>query len=326
MTQAQLISVIVPVYNAAPFLPACLDSLLAQDYTAVQLVLVDDGSNDGSAEIIDKYKSVNPDCIKVAHTENFGQATARNTGLDMADGTLIAFCDADDVLAPYALSTLAQALEQNPHCDMAMAQMVEGHDPSVLPHIPPTQFRTIDAKAALEATLYQRPVFHCSLCAKLFRREVFANERFTDGLYYEDLEITPRLYAAMEQIAFTSAPIYFYRRNPASTISAWSEKRLHATVAADMVLNTVRKHFPSLEAAAQSRRFSAYYNIFALAWHNGLQEHALALWPTIAGMRKEILLNKKIRAKNRLGALISFLGPRTAASIANLLYRLKPSH
>lgn len=321
-----LISVIVPVYNAAPFLPACLDSLLAQDYASVQLVIVDDGSDDGSAAIIDDYRAAHPLCIKVIHTQNRGLASARNKGIDIADGSLIAFCDADDALAPNALSLLEQAIKKHSHSDMAMAQLFEGKSPSEMPEIRQVHFETIDAASALEATLYQHPTFHCSACAKLFRRKVFENERFSDGLYYEDLEITPRLYARMQNIAYTSAPLYFYRRNPGSTISTWSEKRFDAPRAADMALDTVREHFPSLEAAAESRRFSAYYNIFALAQAHGQRERAMQLWPTIARLRKKILLNKKIRAKNRLGALISFFGPSAAAYTANLLYRLRPSH
>lgn len=317
---------IVPVYNAASFLPECLDSLLAQDYPAVQIIIVDDGSDDESPAIIDNYLSTHPDCIKAVHKEHSGLARARNTGLDMADGSLIAFCDADDALVPYALSLLADALSKNPSCDMALAQLHEGYNLSELPAAPKTRFETIDASAALEATLYQKPLFHCSMGAKLFRKELFENVRFTDGLYYEDLEITPRIYATMADIAYTSSPIYFYRRNPGSTISSWSEKRFDATRATDMVLEYTRKNIPALEASARSRRFSAYYNIFALAREHGEKERAMKLWPVIAGLRREILFNKKIRAKNRLGALISYAGPSAAAFIAKILYRIRPSH
>lgn len=323
MTQSGLISVIVPVYNAAPFLPECLDSLLAQDYPHVQLVIVDDGSDDGSAAIIDNYLAARPDRIKAVHKGHSGQASARNTGLDMADGSLIAFCDADDALAPYALSVLESAINK---CDMAMAQLYEGHSFSQFPARTHIRFNTVDAAAALEATLYQKTLFHCSMGAKLFRRKFFDTVRFVDGLYYEDLEITPRLYAAMTEIAYTSAPVYFYRRNPHSTISAWSEKRFDAIRATDMVLENIRKHIPALEAAAVSRRFSACYNIFALARAHGEKERAMELWPAIAGLRREILFGKNIRAKNRLGALISYAGPTAAAFIANMLYRIKPSH
>ena len=104
MEQA-LISVIVPVYNAAPYLPACIDSVLAQTHTAFELILVDDGSKDQSLEICRRYAHTDAR-IKVIHQENAGVSTARNVGLENATGEYICFIDADDYIQNDYLAVL----------------------------------------------------------------------------------------------------------------------------------------------------------------------------------------------------------------------------
>jgi glycosyltransferase involved in cell wall biosynthesis len=102
------VSVVVPVYNKAPFLAACLESILAQTVTSLELICVDDGSTDGSSEIIDRFAA--NECVRVIRQErNRGAAVARNAGLDVARGEFVQFVDADDLLAPDALRVLSVA-------------------------------------------------------------------------------------------------------------------------------------------------------------------------------------------------------------------------
>ena len=91
-----MLSVIVPVYNAEKFLARCLDSLLEQGVEDYEIVCVNDGSTDGSGEILQRYKRKNPTVIKVLEQENRGLPAARNEGMRIARGDVLAFCDADD--------------------------------------------------------------------------------------------------------------------------------------------------------------------------------------------------------------------------------------
>lgn len=102
-----LISVIIPVYNAEPFLPACLDSVLYQDYPSFEILVIDDGSTDNSAAIIDRYAAREPRIVAL-HQSNTGVSAARNRGLDIARGEYIAFVDADDRVAPTYLSNFLE--------------------------------------------------------------------------------------------------------------------------------------------------------------------------------------------------------------------------
>ena len=105
-----LISVIVPVYNAAQFLGGMIDSIISQSFSDFELILIDDGSSDGSAEICDKYAEQDRR-VEVIHKENEGISKTRNLGIMRARGKYICFCDHDDFLMPDALKNLYEALE-----------------------------------------------------------------------------------------------------------------------------------------------------------------------------------------------------------------------
>ena len=104
----KMISLIIPVYNKAPFLRRCLDSVAEQKTSSVQVIVVDDGSTDGGRKICDEYSN----SFEVYHTENAGVSVARNLGLEKAKGDYISFLDADDLLAPGAISAMAKAAQQ----------------------------------------------------------------------------------------------------------------------------------------------------------------------------------------------------------------------
>ena len=107
-----MISVIVPVYNVEKYLRQCLDSVLAQTYRELEIILVDDGSTDGSGAICDEY-ATRDSRIKVVHQQNGGLSSARNAGLDLATGEYVAFVDSDDYIHETMLELLYQALVEN---------------------------------------------------------------------------------------------------------------------------------------------------------------------------------------------------------------------
>lgn len=102
-------SIVVPAYNTAPYFPRCLDSLLSQSFGDLELIIVDDGSTDGTGHIADKYAAAD-DRVQVIHTENSGVSKARNVGICQATGEYILFVDSDDTLVPGALERIHQEL------------------------------------------------------------------------------------------------------------------------------------------------------------------------------------------------------------------------
>ena len=106
------VSIVVPVYNAEKVIGRCVESILSQDYTELEVILVDDGSRDSSPEILDGFAAKDPRVLCI-HKENGGVSAARNTGLDRATGDFIQFCDADDWLAPEATKLLVRRAEDS---------------------------------------------------------------------------------------------------------------------------------------------------------------------------------------------------------------------
>ncbi len=312
MTQSPLISVIVPVYNGEEYLRECLDSLRAQTFSDIEVITVDDGSTDGSAAICQEYAMTEPQRFRHFGIANSGQSAARNAGLDNARGKYIAFCDADDTYAPHALETLLANIGD---CDIATAGFFRKKSM-------PTRwakrcrFKIHEPEKAIEYTLYQQGRFNTSPCSKLFKAKLFDGLRFTEGLCYEDLEITPRVYARCKKIAVTDGRLYFYRKNAASFISTWHPRRLDAIRASESVFDFIQQNYPALVPAARSRRFSAYFNIFVEASRNNCHEEAAACYSMIARERRAILADSRVRLKNKIGALLSYAGERALRLIA----------
>ena len=101
------ISIVVPVYNAEDYLDRCLHSVMDQEFTSYEVILVDDGSTDASSLICDRYSSTDPRFVTI-HQANKGVSAARNAGINMAQGEYVMFLDSDDVLLPFALETMME--------------------------------------------------------------------------------------------------------------------------------------------------------------------------------------------------------------------------
>lgn len=206
------ISVVMPVHDVVKFLPACLDSLMAQTFQGWTCVLVDDGSEDGSSDVCLRYARDDAR-FSVRRTENCGAYAARNAGLAMAAGDAVYFCDADDILHPELLESLAHALESQ-SADFAYVDAVE------FPEDGTPSFRTCQKGASSVGDafgLYARRECGLALWHCLFRRSSleglsFAEDirRGADRLFmYEFLRRGPRM-------ARVGAGLYGYRQRHGS--------------------------------------------------------------------------------------------------------------
>lgn len=307
------LSVIVPVYNAAPYLAECLDNIISQLWQGCKLILVNDESDDGSdiicGEYADKYKDI-IDYLQIGHS---GLSVSRNKALDIVDTDYVAFCDADDLYYPGSLAAMTDVLEREDTCDIVVAQFTRKNDHREIRRI---EYTKVPAEEALIKTLYQDLCYHNSACAKVFRSSIFKSIRFAEGRYYEDLEIHPRLYLNTVNIAVSRDIVYYYRPNLTSFINTWSEKRLDAVFAAERILAYVKDNSPRCVPAAQSRLFSASFNIFNLAVRHKYESQANACWDIIVKLRKQVAKDPNVRIKNRIAALMSYSGQRICRIIS----------
>ena len=210
------ISVVIPVYNVVRFLPACLDSLLAQTFRDWTCLLVDDGSDDGSSDICRDYAGRDNRFV-VRRVENRGAYAARNGGLSWADGDAVYFCDSDDILHPELLARLAAALESS-GTDFSYVDAAEFPEDGV------PEFRAPSAEPEIVDEVF--PLFARQKCGLalwhcLFRRQSLADLSFAEDIrrgadrlfMYEFLRRSPKM-------ARIDAALYGYRQRKGSIAHA----------------------------------------------------------------------------------------------------------
>lgn len=313
------LSVIVPAYNAAAYLGECAASILPQLSQGSTLVIVDDASTDATPDICRRLRDAHPSKVVIAAGGGRGVSAARNLGLTLAESDLVAFCDADDAYAPDALALLCRAFDSDPEVDIASGTFCRRHMPCpdvrVIPEL-------TSGTEALRLMLYQRPGRHESAWAKVYRRSILTGtDGFVEGMRYEDLEIVPRLYLSARRVAHFDTPVYYYRDHPEGFLNNYTPDRADALRAVDSICAAVEGQGSALEAAARSRRFSADFNIFALASIHGDASLAGRCWQRLVANRRSILADGEVRLKNRLGALLTYLSRPLTAAVARRVYR-----
>lgn len=198
------ISVIVPVYNVELYLEKCIKSICVQSFSALNIILVDDGSTDRSGEICDEWAQ-RDSRIKVIHKENGGLSDARNAGMEIAIGEWYMFVDSDDTIASDTIDRLYQAAITN-NCEIAVCNMVRIYDDGTIePFYHPVSELTVWEGAQRFETMKQP-----SVCNKLFRAGLFRDVRFPKGKFYEDTFIYHILTYRAKRIVLTGHDGYYY--------------------------------------------------------------------------------------------------------------------
>ena len=212
--QEELISVIIPVYNVEDYLERCLKTVLAQTYENLEILLIDDGSTDGSGRICDEA-SEKDTRIRVWHTENQGPSAARNLGLDHVQGQYLLFADGDDILSVEYVSFLYEQLQKS-KADIAVCRYVATKD-GAFEETNGTKQLVWFGKEALENLLYQKYYTTGPVC-KLFCREVFDGIRFPLGTLYEDTLAIAMAMGKARQVVYSDAIKYGYYQRAGSTM------------------------------------------------------------------------------------------------------------
>jgi len=214
-----LISVVVPVYNVEAYLAECLDSLLAQTWRQLEIVVVDDGATDRSGSIADEY-AVRDDRVRVVHTANRGLGAARNEGLRHVTGDFLAFADSDDVVPPTAYDVMMTALEES-SSDFVTGSIVRWEADGL--HEPPWM-RRLHGGPSLGLVIEDRPEILGDVFAwnKLFRRSFWEMEGLSwpERIRYEDQPTTTRAFLGAGSFDVIPDLVYHWRiRSDGSSIT-----------------------------------------------------------------------------------------------------------
>jgi len=203
------LSIIVPVYNVEDYLPTCIESLINQDYSNYEIILVDDGSTDSSMKICKSYEKKYPTLIKVYSKENGGQSTARNYGISKVDADYIFFVDSDDYIKENCLNAIMKKLKAN---DILVFNQIEVNKDKQ------TIIKTFD-----DSILDLQKRFITSTpgpCNKIIKASILKenNITFPDKIFYEDLAIIPIIGLFTKKIVFTNDAYYYYVQRNGSTM------------------------------------------------------------------------------------------------------------
>lgn len=302
-----LISVIVPVYNAEKWLWDALASLRAQTYAHFEAILVDDGSTDGSAAICRDFCEEDPR-FRMIRQPNAGVSSARNAGLDTAKGEWISFLDADDMMSEDALEVLMA------HTKTCNAGIIAGRYVRSLPDRRKEAHgnsMTVPSDTAIMIGLYQSRILN-STCGMLYRSDIFNCEKPLRFRHcrYEDLDLFYQAFERTDRVCILDRTVYYYRDTPGSFINTWSEARLDVLNVTDHIADHMANRSQTLLRAAQDRRFSAHFNMLVemtrLRIDNPEQKERCL--DVIKELRFHELTDGKVRLKNKLGALLSYLG------------------
>ena len=207
MNNQPKISVIVPVYNTEKYLSKCLDSILNQTLTDIEVIIVNDGSTDNSQQIIEDF--VKKDTrISFIVKENGGLSDARNVGIEASIGMFLAFIDSDDYIDPIMFQTMFDLAEKH-QSEIVMCDLVKvdenGNEFRDLPQSP-----QLPDKIILKENFTIFGEMSCFACNKIFKKSLFNQHKFKKGIHFEDIELIPKLILDSTIISKVNQPFYKY--------------------------------------------------------------------------------------------------------------------
>ncbi len=285
MKNAPLVSIIVPVHNVRDYLDVCVKSLLDQTYKNLEIILVDDGSTDGSEKIADKY-SKKYKYISVIHKKNGGLSSARNAGVKSANGEWLMFVDSDDYVKNNYVSELVKLVLKN-EADIATCSFEPfTDDGSMLKKVPTWPNKILSGEDAVNDMLKnKRPAY---IWLNIFSAKLFKKNKieFPDGHDYEDIATKIKLLYYARKVAFTNDKLYFYLiRKNGITGKDFTEKRCKDFLKA---INDSRKFLKKSEYLDYFEYYSLVTLLNYLARENNLSLGVKKYWAEVRSKLKTL--------------------------------------
>lgn len=215
-----MISIIIPVYNVEDYIRKCIDSVRDQRYQDIEILLIDDGSEDQSGNICDEY-STRDDRIRVVHTGNYGLAAARNLGLSLAKGEYIGFVDSDDWIETDMYEVLIKRMNEE---GVDICACGYGYEKAYSTKTVELRETVYDRIEAMHALLIEDINYH--VWNKLYRREILEEITFPEGRNYEDIETMYKILYKCQKVAVSHLSKYHYRMRNDSITQTYNSRNL----------------------------------------------------------------------------------------------------
>lgn len=256
-----LISIIVPVYNAEPYLVRCIESLIKQCYSHLEIILVNDGSTDKSGTICDTY-ATQDSRIKVYHIENGGSSIARNYGLSKSTGGYIGFVDSDDWTKLNMFQRLLDFAIQN-NLKVVECSSIESTDFSSLDQNNTVIKETIEEKEITIQRVIKNKRF--AVWRRLYRKDIIKNKLFIEHILHQDVYYTMDILKSIDKLGFIDEPLYVYNVENVNSVirSKYSIKKLKSIGAAEYVVLETEGYSKKIQYYAKQYLFqflTSHYN------------------------------------------------------------------
>ena len=310
--EPEKVSVIIPVYKVEQYLDRCVESVLHQSYTNLEILLVDDGSPDRCGTMCDEWVKNDPR-IRVIHKENGGLSDARNTGIDAATGAYVTFVDSDDYIATDMLRHLMEAVIAN-GADMGICNvsLVDDEGQDLSPEGRPLPIKNEVLTGMDVICRLHEPGgwgYHIA-CGKLYRKDLFAEIRFPKGRFCEDVSVSHQILGQCGRVACIRAFDYYYVQRTGSIMH--NRNRLYAVHEASAYLDrAIYCHDHGLNRCAGSAYWTAAMSLSKAggpgAAGDGFQDE---IRETLRRFRQNSVLGKFCGPKERLQILLVSTSPR----------------
>lgn len=229
------ISVIVPIYNCEEYIERCLQSIINQTYKNLEIILINDGSTDGSIKICEKYKQSDYR-IKLINQKNSGVSVARNNGIEISTGEYITFVDSDDYIDSKMYEELINNIE---NCDIAVCKYVSIKNEIMISQHCNYNKKIINKKDIIPLFL-QGDVLTAHLWNKLYKRDLFDGIKFNNYNMLEDLDVMYRILDKCQNIAYIEKEYYYYVYNTSSLTKKYGIPMLNDYCSC---INNMHKYF-----------------------------------------------------------------------------------
>lgn len=322
------ISIIVPVFRVEKYINRCVDSILAQSYKNLEIILVDDGSDDACPLICDEYMKKDKR-VKVVHKNNGGLSSARNAGLAIATGDFIGFVDSDDWIHPDMYAILHKTLVKNKDCQIAECkyQIVSKTVKNVMSDgysVTKWNKKTMMENFFRVNGEYYNPV----VCTKLIRKSILNGFYFVDTVN-EDWEATYEWYKRSSCVAFIDLQLYYYFFNGNGIVnSKFKVSRLGYLEVWDRLVKKAKKDFPEYHSAAVMCRIRADFTLLSQFVLNGPENSDTIYESIYLSLQKNVkdnffvLLKQLTPFSRKILLVMLVVCPGLVSMIGKLRYRL----
>lgn len=315
-----LISIIVPAYNVEKYIENCIDSLISQTYKNIEIILVDDGSNDKTGDIC-KKKALLDKRIRYFYKENGGVADSRNYGLKMCKGDYLTFVDSDDLVDPKYVEILYSAIIEN-KSDISVCafkkiyseiNFEENNEVNVI--------GIYNTRDALSHFLLQDTI-DSSFWGKLYDKKLFKDIIINNYKVFEDMDTMYKLIAKSTNVTCISNVLYYYFvRNNSLIHAKFSEHNAKVIDIIDEMYNFIYPLYPELKAELLIRKINAYFYILRNV-KKGTHYYNVSK-QFIEENRKEVLKYKNAPVKTKAGIYISYISFSLIRPLFNFYGRLR---